>query len=74
MCQASARLKGAVLGSVGEKPDRRPVAFPILAQLHKQLLRQDGIDVSPIQEAASVGGLSYSKQPQRTRGDLENVF
>src|SRR4030095_7632618 len=35
----------AVLSSVGEKPNRRPVAFPILAQLHKQLLRQDGITV-----------------------------
>src|SRR5262245_43947296 len=37
--------QGTVLGSVGEKPDGRPVVFPILPQLHKQLLRQDGIAV-----------------------------
>src|SRR4029453_12925293 len=39
--------QGTVLGPVGKKPDRWPVAFPILAQLHKQLLRQDGIAVLP---------------------------
>jgi hypothetical protein len=37
--------QGAVLGSVGEKPDRRPVAFPILTQLHEQVLRKDSIAV-----------------------------
>src|SRR5436309_14641196 len=35
----------AILGSVGEKPDRRPVAFPILAQLCEQIVGQDGIGV-----------------------------
>jgi hypothetical protein len=35
----------AVLRSVGENPERRPVAFPLLAQLCEQVLRQDGIAV-----------------------------
>src|SRR5215207_9527139 len=35
----------AVLGSVGEKPNRRPVAFPLRAQLCEKFLRQDGIAV-----------------------------
>jgi hypothetical protein len=39
--------QGAVLGPVRENPDRRPVAFPLLAQLREQLLRQDGIAVLP---------------------------
>jgi hypothetical protein len=39
--------QGAVLGSVGEKPDGRSVAFPILTQLREQFLRQDGMAVLP---------------------------
>ena len=35
----------AVVRSVGENPERRPVAFPLLAQLCEQVLRQDGIAV-----------------------------
>jgi hypothetical protein len=30
--------QGAVLGSIRKKPDRRPVAFPILTQFHQQVL------------------------------------
>ena len=37
--------QGTVLGSVGEKPDRRSVAFPILTQVREQVLRQDRIAV-----------------------------
>ena len=39
--------QGTVLGPVGKKPDRWPVAFPILAQLREQVLRQDRIAVLP---------------------------
>ena len=39
--------QGTVLGSVGEKPDRRSVAFPILTQVREQVLRQDRIAVLP---------------------------
>src|SRR5882724_10958648 len=35
----------AVLRAVGEKPNRRPVAFPIRAQLREEVVRQDGIAV-----------------------------
>src|SRR4030095_4399967 len=37
--------QGTVLGSVGEKPDRRSVAFPILTQVREQVLRPDRIAV-----------------------------
>src|SRR6266511_4370572 len=35
----------AILRAVGEKPNRRPVAFPIRAQLREEVVRQDGIAV-----------------------------
>jgi hypothetical protein len=35
----------AVLGSVGEKPDRGPVAFPIHTQFRKEVLRQNRVTV-----------------------------
>jgi len=39
--------QGTVLGSIRKKPERRPVAFPVLTQFHEQVLRQDGIAVFP---------------------------
>jgi hypothetical protein len=35
----------AVLGSVGEKPDGGPVAFPIHTQFSKEVLRQNRVTV-----------------------------